>query len=82
MKINNMHFYLSQEGYVIAVCLFVCLLVSNFVQKLSNGLHEIFREVWQWANEQIIKFRWRSRSPSGCRDCFPDSSLLGDMESG
>jgi len=23
-------------------------------------LHEIFREGWQWANEQMIKFRWRS----------------------
>jgi len=25
-------------------------------------LHEIFREGWQWANEQMIKFWWRSRS--------------------
>jgi len=34
------------------------------------------------ANEQTIKFWWRSGSPSGYRDCFPDLSLLGDTESG
>jgi len=43
-------------------------------------LHEIFREGWQWAIEQMIKFRWWSGSPSGYRDCFPDLSLLGDTE--
>jgi len=25
-------------------------------------LHEIFREGWQWASEQTIKFWWRSGS--------------------
>jgi len=25
-------------------------------------LHEIFSEGWQWANEQMIKFWWRSGS--------------------
>jgi len=30
----------------------------------------------------MIKFWWRSGSPSGYRDCFLDSSLLGDPESG
>ena len=25
-------------------------------------LHEIFRVGWQWANEQMIKFWWRSGS--------------------
>jgi len=30
-------------------------------QKLPD-LHEIFREGWQWANEQTIKFWWRSGS--------------------
>jgi len=25
-------------------------------------LHEIFREGWQWDNEQMIKFWWRSES--------------------
>ena len=38
----------------------------------------IFMEGWQWANEQV-KFWWRSGSPSGYRDCFPDSSLFGDI---
>ena len=56
--------------------LFVCLSVSNFVQK-----HEIFREGWQWANEQTIKFLWRSGSQPVYRDCFPDLSLLGDTDS-
>jgi len=45
-------------------------------------LHEIFREGWQWASEQVIKFWWLSRSQSGYKDCFPDLSLLGDAESG
>jgi len=27
-------------------------------------LHEIFREGWQWVNEQMIKFWWRSRTHS------------------
>jgi len=39
--------------------LFVCLSVSNFAQ---TDLHEIFREGWQWAIEQMIKFWWRSGS--------------------
>ena len=50
---------LRQGGYVIVV---VCLSVRNFAQKL---LHEIFREGWQWANEQMMKF-WR-RYGSGLR---------------
>jgi len=45
-------------------------------------LHEIFSKGWQWANEQLIKFSWLFGSPSGYRDCFPDASLLGDMEDG
>ena len=69
--------------------LFVCLSISLPVCSLAilcknfqTDFHEIFRESWQWANEQMIKFQWRSGSPSGYRDCFPDSSLLGDTESG
>ena len=31
-------------------------------------------------NEQMIKLWWRDGLPSGYRDCFPDLSLLGDME--
>ena len=33
------------------------------------------------ANEQMIKFWWRSGSLPGYRDCFTDSSLLGDTVS-
>jgi len=64
--------------------LFFCLAVNNFAQKLPNefSLHEIFREGWQWASECMIKFWWRSGSPFGYRDCFLDSSLLGDTEIG
>ena len=52
--------YLRQGGYVIVVvCLFVCLFVRNFVQKnFGTDLHEIFREGWQWAVEQLTKFWW------------------------
>jgi len=49
-------------------CFRRCLSFSNFAQKLP--LHKIFREGWQWANEQTIKFRWRSGSPSGYRIVF------------
>ena len=30
----------------------------------------------------MVKFWWRSGSPSGYKGCFPDSSLLADTESG
>jgi len=60
----------------------VCVSVSNFAPKnFRTDLHEIFREGWQWADKQLIKFRWRSESPSVYRDCFPDSPLMGDTES-
>ena len=63
--------------------LFVGLSVSNFAQKnFRTDLHDISREGWQWANEQMIKFWCRSGSPSGYRDCFRDSSLLRDNGSG
>jgi len=42
-------------------CSSVCLLATlrkNFVM----DLHEILRESWQWASEQMIKFWWRSGS--------------------
>jgi len=62
----------AKEDYVIvvvrlSVCLSVCLR-KNF----RTDLHDIFREGWQWANEQLIKFWWRSGSPSGYRNRFPD----------
>jgi len=73
--------YLCLGGYVIVdVCLSVCLL-ATLHKNFQTDLHEIFREDWQQANEQLIKFWGRCRSPSGYRDCFPDSILLGDRES-
>jgi len=63
-------------------CLFVFCSLATLRKNFGTDLHEIFRKGWQWANEQMIKFWWRSRSPSGYRDCFPDSSILGDTESG
>jgi len=46
---------LRQGGYVVVI---VCLSVRNFAQKFLTDLHEIFREGWQSANEQMIKFWW------------------------
>jgi len=58
------HSCLHQGGHVfVVVCLSVCMSVSNFAQKLfQTDLHKIFREGWQRANEQTIKFWWRSGS--------------------
>ena len=54
------------------VCVFFCLL-ATLRKNFQIDLREIFSEGWQWANEQMIKFRWQSISPSGYRDCFPDT---------
>jgi len=43
------------------VCLSVCLLAA-LCKNFQMDLHEIFRESWQWANEEMIKFWWRSGS--------------------
>jgi len=43
------------------VCLFVCLL-ATLHKNFQTDLHSIFREGWQWANEQVIKFWWQSGS--------------------
>jgi len=57
-------------------------LLITLRENFYTDLHEIFTEGWQWAIEQMVKFWWRSGSMSGYRDCFPDSSLLGDTERG
>jgi len=36
-------------------CFFVHLL-ANLRKNFLTDLHEIFREGWQWVNEQMIKF--------------------------
>jgi len=40
---------------LVVVCLSVCLL-AILRKNFQTDLHEIFREAWQWADEQIIKF--------------------------
>jgi len=46
----------TPEGrYIIVVCL-LATLRKNF----CRDLHEVFRESWHWASEQMIKFCWRS----------------------
>jgi len=50
------HCYLCHGGYVfVIVCLSVCLL-ATLHKNFQTDLREIFREGWQWANEQMIKF--------------------------
>jgi len=53
---SNSPYYLRQGGYVFVV---VCLL-ATLRRNFRTDLHEIFREGWQWANEQMIKFWWQS----------------------
>jgi len=58
IKLFSVHIYVYlPTNEVMFSSLFVCLSVC------WKDLHEIFREGWQWANEQMIKF-WR-RSGSG-----------------
>jgi len=45
----------------LSVCLSVCLL-ATLRKNFRTDLHEIFRDGWQWANEQMVKFWWRSGS--------------------
>jgi len=37
-------------------CLFVCLPVSNFAQKVSTNLHDIFREVGNGPRNKLLNF--------------------------
>ena len=41
------------------VCLFICLsvcLLATLRKNFRTDLHDIFREGWKWANEQMINF--------------------------
>jgi len=68
--------YLHQGAYVIRViCLFVCLL-ATLCENLPTDKHEIFREGWQWANEQMIKFCWRSGSQIPIRSRIRIATLV------
>jgi len=45
--------------------LFVCLsvfLLATLCKDFRTDLHEVFTKGWQWANEQMFKFCWRSGS--------------------
>ena len=56
---------------VMFLSLFVCLL-ATLRKNFQTDLHEVFREGWQWANEQMIKFWWRSGSRiRNCMDLDP-----------
>jgi len=64
------HRYVRQAGYVfVVVCLSVWLL-ATLLKNFRTDLREIFREGWQSASEQMVKFWWRSGSPSGYRIVF------------
>ena len=54
------------------VCLSVYLL-ANLHKNVRTDLHEIFREGWQWANEQMIKFWWRPGSRITDPNTYPDT---------
>jgi len=60
----------------------VCLFLSNFAQKLPNGFAWHFKARLAMGQWKKIKFWCWFWSPSEYRDCFPDSSLLVDTESG
>jgi len=62
-------YYTSAKWLCFCRCLSVCLL-ATLRKNFQSDLHESFREGWQWASEQLIKFWWLSGSPSGYRDCF------------
>jgi len=60
--------YLHQGGYVLTYTkevmfssLFVCLL-ATLNKNFRMDLHKIFKEGWQLANKQMVKFWWRSES--------------------
>jgi len=61
--------------------LLVCLL-ATLRKNFRTDLHEIFREGWQWANEQMIKFCGDLDHRVDTGIVFSDSSLSGDTESG
>ena len=59
----------KEDNVFVVVCLVGCLL-ATLRKNFRTDLPAIFREGWQWASEQTLKFRWRSGSPPGWRDCF------------
>jgi len=75
-----MRIYLRQGGYVfVVVCLIVCLLATLRKKKRQNGFAWNFQGRLTMVNEQLVKFWWRSGSPSGYRDFYWQT---GSTESG
>ena len=80
MSRRTRQFYLRQGGYVfVVVYLSVCLL-ATLRKNLRTDLHEIFRDGWEWNNEQTTKFCCDPDNHLDTGICFLDSSLLGDTE--
>jgi len=47
-------YYVCKGGYVfVIVCLSVCLL-ATLHKNFGTDFHEILREDWQWASEQLL----------------------------
>jgi len=59
----------AEEGcYVFtSVCLSVCLSVRRITEKVVNGFWRNFFEGRAWPRAWVVKFWWRSGSPSGSR---------------
>ena len=79
------YYYLRQGRFVVvcvSVCLFVCLLFVQLCAKTSEGI--CMKVSSNIGNGPMNKLKcwWRSGSPCGYRDCFPESSLSGDTETG
>jgi len=51
----------DMQSLLLFVCLSFCLL-ATMRKNSQTDLHEIFREGWQWAHQQTVKFWWRSGS--------------------
>ena len=66
MTASDIAYYLGQGGCVFVI---VCLL-ATLHENFQVDLHEILREGWQWAIDQMITFLCQSRtdSPDGGTD--------------
>ena len=61
-QLPALHICYLRQGYCFRrFSLCVCMLVT-FCKNCQTDLHDIFREGWQWASEQMIKFWWQSGS--------------------
>jgi len=51
-------------------------LLATLRINFQTDLHEIFREGWQWASEQMIKFWCQSGSQIRIQTCIPIVALV------